>query len=153
MRPARDEMFMEVAQLVATRGTCLRAQVGAVIVIESRIQSMGYNGAPPGQPHCLDVGCRGGKFEIGPNGGEIAYPNGCTRATHAELNAIAFAARQGTPCDEGTMYCTHAMCINCARAVVAAGIRRVMYRIPYRLTEGIELLDKCNVEVTQYGGS
>lgn len=157
MRPTRDEFFCAIAIQVATRSTCWRASVGAIIVVDKHIVSMGYNGAPPGQPQCDEIGCGGGEetrhkwppYEVT----GTVFPNGCTRATHAELNAVAFAARQGIPCIEGTMFVTHATCINCARAVVAAGIRRVVYVYPYRLTEGIELLDKCNVEVVQHGGS
>ena len=107
---------------------------------------MGYNGAPPGQPHCLDVGC-----DLGYDDHVPLEARGCVRTTHAEANAVAFAARHGIPCAPGTMYCTHATCRTCAAITVAAGIERVVYSIPYRLTEGIELLQECNVEVVHYG--
>lgn len=151
VRISRDELFIEVALSVAKRSTCLRGQVGAVIVVDKHIVSMGYNGAPPGQPHCIDEGCLGDEPLLDARGEKI-FPNGCTRSTHAETNAVAFAARHGINTDAGTMYCTHATCINCARTMVAAGIVEVVYLKPYRLTEGIELLDKCNVRVRQYVG-
>lgn len=150
-RISRDAFFLEFASLVAMRSTCPRLHVGAVIVVDKRVVSMGYNGAPPGQPHCDEVGCRGKEYQDVQGIWKEYYPNGCTRATHAEANAVAFAARHGIPCAPGTMYCTHATCRTCAAITVAAGIERVVYSTPYRLTEGIELLEQCNVEVVHYG--
>lgn len=151
MRPSRDELFTEMAQLVATRGTCLRKQVGAVMVRDNRIVSIGYNGAPPDMPHCTDVGCGGGE----PRGSQQTgsgpvYPNGCTRAIHAEMNAIAFAARQGAPTDDAAMYCTCATCATCAALLVSSGIKRFVYLEPYRLTAGIDLLNEAGIEVVQW---
>lgn len=139
-RVSRDELFIHIARSLAMRSTCLRGQVGAVIVRDGRIVSTGYNGAPPGMPHCLDVGCQ-----------SVGGIEGCTRTTHAESNCVAFAARHGTPCVDGTMYCTYATCAQCAAIVIAAGIREFVYETPYRLTAGLELLDKSNVIVRQYG--
>lgn len=157
MRISRDKMFMDICETVAKRSTCVRGNVGAVIVQEGRIVSMGYNGAPPGLPHCEDVGCSGavrtpihGEQGRPDGGGKMTYPQGCTRATHAEVNAVAFAARHGTPCDDAVMYCTHATCARCAAIVVAAGVRKFTYCIPYRLTDGLHLLGAANIEVTQY---
>lgn len=162
-RMTRDELYLNIAESFAMRSTCLRGQVGAVIVVENHIVSGGYNGAPPGLPHCTEAGCEGGVKPEWPQGGKALiptadleyyqteqFPNGCTRATHAEANAIAFAARHGTPCVEGTMYCTHAMCAKCAALVVACGIRRVVYLKPYRAS-ALDMLDKANIEVIKYG--
>lgn len=158
MRISRDKMFMDICETVAKRSTCVRGNVGAVIVQEGRIVSMGYNGAPPGLPHCEDVGCSGGVPQWSDEVSRISrmqptlttFPDGCQRATHAEVNAVAFAARHGTPCDDAVMYCTHATCARCAAIVVAAGIHALVYCIPYRLTDGLELLDQANVMVRQY---
>lgn len=154
VRISLDEEMILIAQVVAERSTCLRGNVGALIVQDRRIVATGYNGALPGQPHCTDVGCDGGVNNPGATfeNGEwpTEFPHGCTRAMHAETNAVAFAARHGISCDGGTLYCTHATCLNCARTLVAAGIIEVMYLNPYRLTEGIELLDQCNIKVRQY---
>ena len=152
-RLSRDVLYVEMALLFARRSTCLRGQVGAVIVVDNHVVSGGYNGAPPGLPHCTEVGCEGGewRFAENPIDNYQEFPNGCTRATHAEANAIAFAARHGTPCDEGTMYCTHAMCAKCAALVVACGLRKVVYVKPY-WASALDLLDKANIEVVQYAG-
>lgn len=154
-RLSRDELFVSIAETVAERSTCLRGHVGAVIVVEKHIVSMGYNGAPPGQPHCDEVGCGGGTIvnsdwrEADISAGEEIFPNGCTRTTHAESNAVAFAARQGIPCAYGTMYCTHAMCHNCAAIVVAAGIKEVVYVRDYRAAD-LDLLEACGVQVRKF---
>lgn len=135
----RDLMMLEVAQLVAKRGTCERAQVGAVISIDGRIISSGYVGAPPGAPHCIDgTGC-----EIGPN-------DGCVRTVHAEANAIAFAARHGTAVGGATIYCTHSPCRECAKLIASAGIRRVVYIYAYRDESGLQLLETLRIPVERW---
>lgn len=144
MRLSRDDMFMEIAHTVAKRGTCSRAQVGAVIVKDGRIISIGYNGAPAGRPHC-------NHYEV-----EGAFPNdvfdgSCIRAIHAELNAIAWASRVGVPVDSCSMYATHSMCAHCAVAVVASGISEVVYDEEYRLRDGLIILFDNDVRVRQYG--
>src|SRR5438105_11911855 len=111
---------METAKLFAKMGTCDRARVGVVIVRDRHILAHGYNGSPPGMPHCAEVGC-----EIGDNGG-------CRRAIHAEANSIAYAATKGVPLYGSTMYTTHQPCISCAQLIVAASIGEVIYLEPYR---------------------
>jgi len=151
MRPDRDELFIEMAQLIATRGTCPRKQVGAVIVRDSRIVSMGYNGAPPGMPHCTDVGCTMNHYhEKMANNTWREVEGGCIRATHAELNAVLFSARQGIPTDAATMYSTCATCATCASSLIASGIVRFVYREPYRITDGLDLLNEAGIEVVQW---
>jgi dCMP deaminase len=142
-RGERDQMFLNIASLLSQHSTCRRGHTGAVITLHERIVSTGYNGAPPGLPHCEDLGC-GGEVE-----GE--YPNGCTRATHAEMNAVAFAARYGTPCNGGTMYCTHSPCVACAHAMAAAGIRRVVFADYYRVREHLSMLGDLGMEVSYLG--
>jgi dCMP deaminase len=157
-RLTREELYLQTAVTVSMRGTCPRKTVGAVIVRDNRIVSMGYNGAPPGMPHCTDIGCGGGivisdipvKTGRPPTDEEIAFPNGCTRAIHAEMNAIAFAARAGVPTDDSAMYSTCATCVNCAALVVSAGINKFVYLEEYRITDGLELLEKAGVEVLQW---
>jgi dCMP deaminase len=130
-RPTRDEMFMEVAYVLRKRSSCLRGKVGVVVVGEDRILASGYNGAPPGAPHCFEVGCLVD---------ENLHVLGCQRAIHAEANAIAWAARHGARLMGATMYCTHGPCLKCAQLIIAAGIERLVYGVPYRLPEGLELL-------------
>lgn len=115
---------MDMAHLVARRATCPRLHVGAVIVKDGRVLSMGYNGSPPGQPHCYEVGC------------DIRNPHqGCQRSIHAEANAIAWAARAGIAIDGATMYCTHSPCLACCRLIEGAGIAALAYTHWYRETE------------------
>jgi len=130
-------MFFRIAETVALRGTCPRAQVGAVLTKEGRVVSIGYNGAPPGMPECHEVEC-----ELGPDGG-------CERTTHAEANTIVFAARSGIDTDHTIMYSTHAPCYTCAKLLIGAGVRVVFFDKPYRDTRGVELLDKALVVVQQ----
>lgn len=135
MRPSRDEIYMDIAQTMAMRSTCLRGQVGCAIVLDNRFVSCGYNGAPPGQPHCTPETCRMG-----------ADKSGCARSIHAEANAIAFAARQGISTRGGTMYCTHSPCYDCAKLLGSAGIVKVKYHKLYRLTAGLELLRDMGID-------
>lgn len=153
-RISRIELYMELAHVFAKRSTCARGQVGCVLVRDNHVIGAGYNGAPPGMPHCLDVGCGGGDlyFEPGDHKCEnpkYNYPNGCTRAIHAELNAVAFSARHGVRTDGAVLYCTHAMCRTCAQAVASAGIIEVYYENPYRESLGLSLLLDAGIQVSQ----
>lgn len=139
-RPSRDETFMEVARVLRLRSSCLRGKVGVVIVSHGRIVASGYNGAPPGAPHCYEMGC---------SVDEDLHVLGCQRAIHAEVNAIAFAARAGSPTDGATMFCTAAPCLKCAQQVISAGIVRFVYGRPYRLPEGLSLVIECGIEVAR----
>lgn len=136
-RPTRDELGIRLAIVYSTRGTCLRAQVGAVIVRGGRAISAGYVGSPSGQPHCTDAGCL------------LAEDGGCIRTVHAEANAISFAARAGASTEGSTLYTTHSPCLGCAKLIINAGIRRVVYDEEYRITDGVELLLDAHVEVEQ----
>lgn len=133
MRPSRDHTLMAIATAVSERSTCNRAHVGAVISRGSRVISTGYNGSPSGMDHC-------------PSPEEP----GCTRTVHAETNAIVFAARYGISTDGCTLYTTVSPCVECAKLIINAGIVRVVYKEPYRLTDGIELLKMTDVEVDRY---
>jgi dCMP deaminase len=123
-RLSLDEYFMEIARVVAQRSTCLRRQVGAVIVKGKQIVSTGYNGAPAGHAHCLDIGCA---REGVPSGQRSEL----CRAAHAEQNAINFAARYGIPIEGTTLYTTHYPCSWCAKSIVNAGIRQVVFGEDY----------------------
>jgi dCMP deaminase len=152
----RDRLLLNIASLMATRSTCLRGHTGAVIARSGRIIATGFNGAPPGQPHCVDVGCGGGvKDESNWNKASgdppVTFPHGCTRAVHAEANAVALCARYGTPCDSATMYCTHSPCTACSQLMGSSGIVRVVFGELYRITEPIEMLRKLGMEVVQVG--
>lgn len=126
-RPSWDSYFMSIATLVATRSTCLRRQIGAVIVKDKRILATGYNGAPTAAHHCIDVGkCL--REEMGvPSGQRHELCN----AVHAEQNAILQAAKFGIPIDGATLYCTNRCCFICAKMVVNSGITKVFYNYGY----------------------
>ena len=127
-RPSWDEYFVNIAKEVAKRGTCDRAQVGAVITKNNRILATGYNGALAGLPHCDS---EGHDMEAGH----------CIRVVHAEINAVAQAARMGHSTDGATLFCTHYPCWNCYKVIASAGIRAVIYDIIYRPDERIN--DAC----------
>lgn len=148
-RLTREQLYMGIARLLANRSTCERGHVGAVIVKDGRIVSTGYNGAPPGLPHCLDLECDVGDCtcnltgtEIREDGHEYGCPVelGCQRAVHAEANAVAFAARHGVSVDKATMYCTYSPCLACAQVILSAGITGYYYEKEYRVKTGLDLL-------------
>lgn len=126
-RPSWDEYFMQMAELTAQRSTCLRRQVGAIIVKEKHIIATGYNGAPKGLPHCEELGgCLREKLEI-PSGERHEL----CRALHAEQNAIIQAATLGQSIEGATIYITHQPCIICAKMIINAGISRIAIRRGY----------------------
>jgi dCMP deaminase len=121
-RPSWERYFMSIAGQVAMRSTCLRRQVGCIIVLEKRIVSTGYNGAPSGLPHCEEVGCV--RETRGVASGER---HELCRGLHAEQNAIIQAAMHGTAVCGGSVFCTHKPCILCTKMLINAGVRRVYY--------------------------
>lgn len=122
MRLSRPQMFMEIAHIVAKRSTCMRLNVGAVIVVNRRIVSIGYNGSPPGDPHCLGDNCPGAK-------------HGCTTTIHAEENALKYMPAVEGP---GDLYVTDSPCSRCFNLIVNSGvIRRVFFETPYRISDHI----------------
>lgn len=143
MRPSWDDYFMEIVELVKTRSTCLRRQVGALIVLDRRILATGYNGAPAGCRHCSEVGCL--REELGIPSGQR---HELCRATHAEQNAIVQAAQLGVSVSGGTLYITHQPCVLCAKMAINAGIKRIVYRGEYPDELSLQLLDEAGVERT-----
>lgn len=123
IRPNWHQYFMGFALQAATRGTCDRKQVGAVIVAEKEVIATGYNGAPAGRPHCAEVGHRMIKLA---NGREH-----CGNAIHAELNAIARAAKRGVRTDGASIYTNTYPCLPCFRAIEACGIRQIFFADAY----------------------
>lgn len=149
-RPALDEYFMNIAQLVRERSTCTRAQVGAIIVKDKRIITTGYNGAPLGMPHCTDVGCNITKIK---HPQSDSLEDHCTRTLHAEQNAIIQAAIFGTSINGGTMYCTHSPCYNCTKMIINAGIKEYVYETGYPDKLSEEMLSQCEVRTRKFGKS
>ena len=141
-----DDYFMEIASVVAKRSTCLRNRVGAVIAKEKRILSTGYNGAPSGLAHCLDIGCIRDKKNI-----KSGERHELCRAVHAEQNAIIQAALHGVSVENATLYCTHQPCILCAKMLINSKIKKVVFGRPYPDTTSLEFLGDANIEIVRGG--
>ena len=144
MRPSWDEYFAEIARQVATRSTCLRRSVGAVIVRDKRILSTGYNGAPRGLAHCDETGCLREALGI-PSGQRQEI----CRGLHAEQNAIIQAALHGVPVEGGTIYVTHQPCITCAKMIINSGIVRVVCADSYPDAMAREMFEQASVVLEQ----
>ena len=142
-RPTWDEYFMTITRQVAERSTCLRAKVGAVIVRDKNILATGYNGAPAGLPHCLDVGCL--VYTSRTPSGELE--ENCFRTIHAEINAIAQAAKNGASIRDADIYITHTPCIHCVKVLINTGIRRIFYEREYKRATIEELLRGGKIEM------
>ncbi|AEE14224.1 dCMP deaminase [Thermodesulfobium narugense DSM 14796] len=145
MRPDWDSYFMKIAFLVATRSTCIRRKVGAVIVKEKRILSTGYNGAPSGLLHCLDIGCLRDKLNI-PSGERQEL----CRGLHAEQNAIIQGAMYGVSLMGSTIYVTNQPCITCAKMLIQAGIVKIVYQGDYPDKLALEMLEEAGVEIIKF---
>ena len=141
-RPTLDEYFMEIAEVVAKRSTCLRNKVGAVIVRDKRILSTGYNGAPRDMEHCLEIGCIRDQQNIA-----SGTRHELCRAVHAEQNAIIQSALHGVSVEGATLYCTHQPCILCAKMIINSKIKRVVYSNKYPDDEAINFFKKADVEI------
>lgn len=141
-RPDWDTYFMDIADLVATRSTCLRRAVGAVLVRDKRILATGYNGAPSGLKHCLELGCLRKEKNV-PSGERHEL----CRGLHAEQNAIIQAALHGVSTKDATMYCTNHPCSICAKMIVNAGIISVVVKESYADKLAEDILREAGVEV------
>jgi dCMP deaminase len=145
-RPSWDEYFMEITRLVSRRSTCLRRQVGAVLVKDKNILASGYNGSPSGTAHCLDTGCLREKLQI-PSGERHEL----CRGLHAEQNAIIQAAKHGTNIDGATLYCTTMPCIICSKMTINAGIRRIVYEEGYADDLAREMMGEAGMVIEKFG--
>ena len=138
-----DEYFMKMAELAATRSTCLRRQVGAVIVQYRHVIATGYNGAPKGVPHCSEIGgCLREKMSI-PSGERHEL----CRALHAEQNAIIQAATLAQSIEGATMYITNQPCIICAKMIINAGIERIVVRDGYPDEFAVQMLAEAGLKI------
>ncbi len=144
-RPTVDEYFMEIAEVVAKRSTCLRNHVGAVIVRDKRILSTGYNGAPRNLEHCLDIGCMREQQNIA-----SGTRHEICRAVHAEQNAIIQSALHGVSIEDATLYCTHQPCILCAKMIINSKVKRVVFANNYPDTEALRFFKSAGVEVKSF---
>ena len=145
MRPDNDTYFIRMAELVATRSTCLRRQVGAVVVKEKRVLSTGYNGAPKGLKHCEEVGCVREQNHI-----ESGTRHELCRGVHAEQNAVIQAAYFGVSIKDATMYTTNFPCVMCAKIIINSGIREIVFKDEYMDPLSKEILDESKVLVRKF---
>ena len=145
MRVSWDECFMEIAEIVKTRSTCMRRQIGAVIVKDNRIITTGYNGAPSGSRHCTEIGTYYRQEHNIPSGERHEM----CRALHAEQNAIIQAARIGNTTDGATIYVTNQPCVICAKMCINAGIRRIVYKDSYPDELAVKMLNEAGIELVK----
>lgn len=133
MRISRAQAFMETAWVWSKRSTCFRLNVGAVVVVDGRIVSHGYNGQASGEPHCAGNDCPG------------VVPGRCN-VIHAEDNALMRVPFSLTK-ERKQLYVTHAPCQRCAEIIHLSFVDKVFYAIPYRLTDGIDYLINAGIQV------
>lgn len=144
MRKPWDHYFIDMARMVATRATCNRRQVGAVIVRDKRTIASGYNGSVAGDAHCQEVGCK-------------MADGHCIRTIHAESNAILQCAKFGVSTNGADLYVTHFPCLQCTKQIIQAGIKKVVYAESYHIDP--YALDLCRqagvtvIELEQLGES
>ena len=144
-RPSWDQYFMDITRLVATRSSCLRRQVGALLVKDRNILATGYNGVPTGISHCEATGCLRERLKV-PSGERHEL----CRGLHAEQNAIIQAAKHGTNIDGATLYCTTMPCIICTKMIINAGITKVIYGEGYADELAREMIAEAAIEVLQF---
>ena len=144
-RPEWSDYFMDIASMVATRSTCMRRQVGCVIVKDRRILSSGYNGAPSGVAHCDEVGCRRAEEGV-PSGERVEM----CRGVHAEQNAIIQGARHGIVLDGASAYVTTRPCSICAKMMINAGIVEIVYDGDFPDELSSQLLKEAGVFCQKY---
>ncbi len=137
-RASWHEYFMNIAEQVATRSTCSRKHVGAVIVRDKTILSTGYNGSLRGAPHCDEVG-------------HDIENDHCVRTVHAEANAVAQAAKHGIQIDQSEIYVTASPCLTCFKLVANAGITKIHYKEFYRDERITEYAKLAGVKLVYMG--
>ena len=133
-RPSWDEYFLKLAMLASERATCPRMHCGCVLVKNKNVIATGYNGSIPGDGHCEDDGC-------------LIVDNHCVRTVHAEMNALAQAAKHGNSLNGATIYITNMPCTTCAKALIAAGIKRIVIFSDFHDTMALDFFKKANVAI------
>lgn len=145
VRPSWDEYFMDITHLVSKRSTCLRRQVGSLLVKDKKILATGYNGAPSRIEHCLDTGCLRQQLDI-PSGERHEL----CRGLHAEQNAIIQAAYHGVGIQGATLYCTNHPCVICSKMVINAGIERIVYEEGYADALAAKMLKESGIKIEKF---
>ncbi len=133
-RPNWDQYFLKLAMLASERATCPRMHCGCILVKNKNVIATGYNGSIPGDDHCEDVGC-------------LVVDNHCVRTVHAEMNALVQAAKRGHAVDGAIAYITNMPCTTCAKALITAGIKRVVIFSEYHDTLATQFFAKVGVQI------
>jgi len=136
-RPDWDEYFLKLAMLASERATCPRMHCGCVLVKDKNVIATGYNGSIPGDDHCEDVGC-------------MVVDNHCVRTVHAEMNALIQAAKRGHAVEGATAYITNTPCTTCAKALITAGIKRVVVFSDFHDTLAMQFFAKAKVKIDKH---
>jgi dCMP deaminase len=144
-RPSWDDYFMTIAEDVATRATCIRRKVGAVLVKDKRILSTGYNGVPTGITHCTPETCLRTIYNV-PSGERHEL----CRGLHAEQNAIIQAAYHGVSIKDSILYVTHQPCSICTKMLINSGIRKFIFKHPYKDTLAMDMMEEAGVITVVY---
>ncbi len=147
-RPGFDEYFMDFARVAEKRSSCLRRKVGAVLVRDKHVLSTGYNGAPSGLDNCLEIGsCLRNELKV-PSGERHEL----CRAVHAEQNAVIQCALHGVSTKGSTLYTTASPCIICAKILINAGVKRVVYCDEYPNKEAFQMMKDAGLQIEKFGG-
>lgn len=144
-RPSYDEYFMEMAEIVSKRSTCLRRNVGAILVKDKHILSTGYNGAPKGMSHCSEIGCL--RLEQNIPSGER---HELCRGLHAEQNAIIQAAVFGISIKDSVLYCTNTPCVVCVKMLINAGVQEIIYAGEYPDALAKKMIDESSLKIKRF---
>ncbi len=144
-RPDWNSYFMEIATLVSKRSTCLRRQVGAIVVKDRNILTTGYNGVPSGITHCEVTGCLREKLNV-PSGERHEL----CRGLHAEQNAIIQAAYHGTSIKDSVLYCTNLPCSICSKMIINAGIKKIIYQDGYMDKLAGEMINESGIVLERH---
>lgn len=144
-RPDWNQYFMEMAELAAKRSSCLRRNVGAVLVKNKKVLATGYNGAPKDIPHCELTGCLREEMQV-PSGERHEI----CRGVHAEQNLVAQAAFHGVESRGSTVYCTHQPCIICTKILINAGVEKIYFKNAYSDQFAEKLLAQSEIELIKY---
>jgi len=147
-RPSWEAYFMDIAALVAKRSTCLRRTVGAAVVKDKRILATGYNGAPTGVRHCIEVGCLRQQMNVA--SGER---HELCRGIHAEQNAIIQAAFHGVSIKGAGLFCTNLPCSICTKMIINAGIKKIYFRDGYADLMSTKMLAEAGIEVIRFNST
>jgi dCMP deaminase len=146
-RPSWDDYFINIAEQVAGRSTCLRRRTGAILVKDRRILATGYNGTPAGLRHCEEVGCLREQRKIASG----SHHELC-RGIHAEQNAVIQAAKHGITIEGATAYTTHQPCVLCAKILINAGVVDIAFRDPYPDPLAEEMLAEAGITLRRMAG-